>query len=238
MSIQTIQIIRNSIVAIGLGQMRSTQGVRALIHLGTGFCFRRNNIFLTCRHVMGNAPSNGTGLHVMISTNNTGISYIYNIIGWQPVGSLDLAVFKVNDQFAFTPLSLQAEQDIPDGTEIILYGYPESILEWTSINPDPGTNVIPPLSNPALFSRGSVGIVSAQYNFESHDLFEHDIETFPGLSGAPLIKTSDQRVIGINRGHRSIGRKEEYQGPKLAIRLFPYLSQINTAVETLERQIT
>ena len=146
----------------------------------------------------------------------------------------DLAVLIIDtNPYLFSPIQMDIEKDLLDGEEVVLYGYPESITQWTSMFPNPKTNSIPGLQNPALFSRATIGIVSAQYNLDNTSIIEHDMETLPGLSGSPLIRVSNKKVIGVNEGHRTIGKRGEYQGPKFAINTSYYIPQIEKAINLL-----
>ena len=82
---ELVSQIRDSVVAIGFGQVSEPFGIQSLIHLGTGFCIRDNNIFLTCQHVLLQTKQSGEGLYIMFNKNNLGQCIIPRVLCWKPV---------------------------------------------------------------------------------------------------------------------------------------------------------
>lgn len=118
----------------------------------------------------------------------------------------DVAILRVEAKLDEVIPALEIEAvDEPVGRHVFAYGFvePQCRLEkggWI-------TTAVP---------RASVGILGSRYVKDGALVYETDFVTYPGESGAPVLRVKDNVVVGVVRGPRLLKTKEGMvRGPTL-----------------------
>jgi hypothetical protein len=179
-----LKLIENSTVFIYQQSVNSTSdGVKFIFNMGTGFIVSSDGYIITNAHVVAN--NNPVGKLKIIYQNK--LEYEVDIIRLD--FDYDLALLKISNKISFENfLSLSDENEITDGMEANFIGYP-LLEDFQKQN----------ISLKASISRGLINKKEQPTNIskKTMDIYEISTEANPGNSGGPLYNPKSGKVIGI-----------------------------------------
>ena len=175
-SVDRIDVITNSIGKCYM--VESIDPVSGLKETGSAFCVKLN-YFITCAHVIKNYNKTedlnelGFGSDVYINMVQNGNRFNAELISFDLAMDIALLRCEVDSE------SFKLDTKPVVGEDIIAIGSPHGYENNVSI--------------------GTVGSLGRKpFNYEgAPDYMFVDLSVFPGSSGAPLIKESDGRVVGM-----------------------------------------
>lgn len=185
---EQIQLVRNSIVAIGIILPSNQVNI-----IGSGFCVIDKNHILTANHLFLNLKKEDIpNLVCMVAVTQKGPLTGY---AWLPVeilnkkDTVDAALLKIKSDLAtfLTPLNLSSSLTFNEGQEVYLCGYPYAA---NLMNDGFGITLI-----------ANKGIISS-VKYSGKDPYPLDwlfVDTIsnPGNSGCPLFDSETNEVIGV-----------------------------------------
>lgn len=185
--------VKPSIVAIGSFQRLKSP---AFSFSGTGFAIGSGNLIATCAHVLPTLdPADKATLVVAIPGGET--TRIVEARLQHINREADLAVLRI-DGPALNPLSLSGAPLPPEGSDIVLIGFP--IGAALGLFPATHRGLIAAIA-PMALPPGNAAQLNAQnvqrLRGTPIDILQLDATAYPGNSGSPVIELVSGNVVGI-----------------------------------------
>jgi hypothetical protein len=219
MLVTQVAAVRDSVVLV-LRVIPSLGGAMQVLPAGTA-SYIGNDLFLTANHLFeGPTPVPGEQIKIA-SVPGNGSAMILPGEGVIEYGSaaVDIALLKVPGAGAgLKPLSISLASE-PDGRSVFSYGFITPEFHFTPSGP-----VLIAAARACTSIIGSRSVIRA-------GRYELDAHTYPGESGAPVLRVADNVVVGIVQASRLVqvpappgptaGGNIAVRGPTLAGELAP-----------------
>ena len=200
---------KSSVVGVGLYDALGAQSHQLR---GSGFVVGNGQYIATNHHVVSQTlnPEVVQYWVVFSGQGRTPHTHRAEIVGLDPIH--DLAILKIDSQLE--PLKLAAPQIEPDGTEILLTGFPIGAV--LGLYPATHRGLIAATTPDALPSASSEGLSSNLLNRlkDPFLIYQLDITAFPGNSGSAVYRAEDGKVVGVlNKVFVSQGKESVLENP-------------------------
>lgn len=187
MLVSQIAAIRDSVFLV-LRVRQVVGGKVELLPAGTAF-YVGNGFFVTADHLFAQPPPQPTDIINVVSVANAA-QHPATIDHRVPAH--DLAILKlVEPVVTMKALKLSAGIE-PDGRAVFSYGFINPKIASAPLGP---TLVAAP--------RATASVIGARIPFLGNR-YELDSHTYPGESGAPVLRVSDHVVVGVVQASRSV----------------------------------
>ncbi|MEP0355654.1 MAG: serine protease [Paraglaciecola sp.] len=184
--------IKPSIVGVGL---YDPLGVQTHQLMGSGFVFGDGSLVATNHHVVSLDLDPAKVQHLIIFSGVGRSPKIQKVqvIAIDP--SHDLAILKLEK--ALPPITLADDEYAPDGTEILLTGFPIGAV--LGLFPATHRGIIAATSPDVIPSANSRGLSTKILRRldEQFLIYQLDITAYPGNSGSPVYDSETGDVIGV-----------------------------------------
>lgn len=223
MLVSNIAAVRDAVVVVARSfpqtQPSGQTGLGVDI-LGTA-CYVGSDFFLTASHIFPDTKPQQS--IVLISVANTGaatvlhgnatIDFTLPFVASGP----DLAILKAPGVATSVPAMVVDCRDVADGESVFSYGYPDSTV-----------SSMPTGLLFSLMARACLSIISA-HTLAPERKYLLDGSTYPGESGAPVFRRSDNAVVAIVQATKTIQTPPPnllVRGPTVAGPLAPIAAEL------------
>lgn len=187
-----VSTIKPSIVGVGLFDPLGTQTHQLM---GSGFVFGDGSFVATNHHVVSIDldPTKVQHLIIFSGVGRKPLIQKVKVVASDPLH--DLAILKLEK--ALTPITLASDEYAPDGTEILLTGFPIGAV--LGLFPATHRGIIAATSPDVIPSANSRGLSTKILKRldEQFLIYQLDITAYPGNSGSPIYNSETGEVIGV-----------------------------------------
>lgn len=208
MLVNQIAAIRDSVVLV-LRIVPTSGGAVSILPAGTA-SYLGNDIFLTASHLFADPPvTPAEKIRVATIPGNGFVATIYShdVTIDHEAANEDLTLLRAPGFGSTLPDLRVSVAGEPDGRSVFSYGFISPKVAFTP-------------QGPMLIavSRACASIIGARVPFIGNK-YELDGQTYPGESGAPVLRVSDHVVVGVVQASRLIQVPQPHasvRGPTLA----------------------
>jgi hypothetical protein len=220
--------VRNSVVGVlRIHHVKDKDYQLSIV--GSAWCVKQNRYFVTAHHVLNNgnsrdtddkfeilrAPGNGAKLErVKIS------KFVFED------QKTDYAIFEINEPekgVNFPQLPINTD-NLPDGTQVMTYGYPSPIITGATMSQSGDLLNI----QTAFYSHANEGIVASQYEQGGLLAMEFNVGWHHGESGGPILVLKPLGVICCMKGYRKVQTPDGIvMGPRFGLHISAIAKEIS-----------